>query len=172
MLMRKSVYSKIWSEFVRSPAREKVAREFLKLGISVSRDKKIRIGNIEQAPAKIGKALGVDRRVVLETVHQISSNETLLLIFSRLESRAFLGKAGKELGLDVIEIHADASLRGVLAGVSTILFHDGMNVRQAIVDDPDLFHNPVLTIVLDGKLKQATFKKLQEFPLTERAIVK
>ncbi|MEM0351107.1 MAG: hypothetical protein QXU61_05005 [Archaeoglobaceae archaeon] len=59
------MWQKVVEKFDKYPSQIAVAREFLRLGISV-RNGKAYCGNIELVPAKIGEAIGVDRKVVIE----------------------------------------------------------------------------------------------------------
>ena len=158
--------------FEKARGRKLVAMEFLRLGIKVNGKGKIYAGSIELPPVKIARALGVDRRVVIETAHAIATNEKLLHIFYRLEPRAFIGNAAKELGFDVVEIRADPKRKGIVVAVTKVLADAGIVIRQVISDDPDLFPNPVLTVVVDGKLNAVVIKKLKELTFTHEILIK
>lgn len=158
--------------FEKARGRKLVATEFLRLGLKVDGKGKIYVGRIEIPPAKIGRALGVDRRVVIETAKAIAEDDKLLQIFYRLEPRAFLGNAAKELGFDVVEIHAEPKMIGVVAAATKILADSGIVIRQVISDDPDLFPEPVLTIIIDGKLNARVIKKLKELEFAKAIVIK
>lgn len=158
--------------FEKARGRKLVAIEFLKHGIRIDSKAKIYFGKIEIAPAKIARTLGVDRRVVIETAKSISKNEKLLQIFHRLEPRAFIGKAAKEFGFDTIEIRANPKKKGIVAAVTKILAEEKILIRQIITDDPDLFPDPVLTIIIQGKLKPKAIKKLKELEFAESVLIK
>lgn len=158
--------------FENARGRRVVATEFLRLGLKVDTEGKIFVGSIEVPPAKIGRALGTDRRVVIETAKAIANNGKLLQIFSRLEPRAFIGNAARQLGFDTIEIRANPKKKGIVAAVTKILADEGIVIRQVITDDPDLFPNPVLTIVVDGKLSAIVIKKIKELKFAEGISIK
>lgn len=158
--------------FEHARGRKLVATEFLRLGLKVDGRGKIYVGNIEIPPAKIGRALGVDRRVVIETAKAIANDDKLLQIFYRLEPRAFIGKAAKELGFDTIEIRADPKKKGIVATVTKILADGGILIRQVISDDPDLFPDPVLTIIIDGKLNAKVIKKIKELEFAKEVLIR
>ncbi len=158
--------------FQNARGRKLVATEFLRLGLKVNAKGKIYVGNIEVPPAKIARALNVDRRVVIETAKAIAKDDKLLQIFYRLESRAFIGNAAKELGFDVVEIRADPKAKGIVAGVTKVLADEGILIRQVISDDPELFPDPVLTIIIDGKLHAKVIKKLKELRFAEAILIK
>ena len=158
--------------FAHARGRKQVATELLRRGFKVDGRGKIYAGAVELPPAKIGRAIGVDRRVVIETAKAIAADDKLIQIFYRLEPRAFIGNAAKELGLDVIEIRADPKKKGVVAAVTTALANNKVNIRQIITDDPDLFPDPVLTIIIDGKLDAGVIKKLKEMEFAESVMIK
>lgn len=166
------MYGVLEEFFENAHARKLVAVEFLRLGLKVNSRGNVFSGQIQLSPVKIARALGVDRRVVIDTAKDIAGNEKLFQIFFRLESRAFLGNAAKELGLDSIEIRANPKEKGVVAVVAKILADQGMTIRQIIADDPDLFPDPVLSIVLDEKLDAQTIKKIKDLPFAQSVTIK
>ncbi|MEK6981741.1 MAG: amino acid-binding ACT domain protein [Candidatus Micrarchaeota archaeon] len=153
--------------FENARGRKLVAIEFLRLGLKVDGTGKIYVGEIEIAPTKIGRALGVDRRVVIETAKEIANDEKLLQIFYKLESRSFIANAAKEFGFDVVELRANPKAKGIVAEVTKILADCGIVIRQIITDDPELFPDPVLTIIINGKLNAKVVKKLKELSFME-----
>ncbi|MBS3067068.1 amino acid-binding ACT domain protein [Candidatus Micrarchaeota archaeon] len=158
--------------FEHARGRKIVATEFLRLGLKVDGKGKIYVGKIELPPAKIARAIGVDRRVVIDTAKAIANDDKLLQIFYRLESRAFIANAAKELGFDAIEIRANPKGKGIIAAVTKILADNGIVIRQIISDDPDLFPDPVLSIIIDGKLSAKVIKKLKELKFAESILIK
>ena len=158
--------------FKNARAKQVVAFEFLRLGLKVDSKGNIFAGNIEVAPVKIARALNVDRRVVIETARAIASDEKLLHIFFKLEPRAFIGNAAKEFGFDSIEIRADAKKKGIVAAVTKLLAEEGVVIRQIVTDDPELYPDPVLTIVIDGRLNSKLIKELKELDFAEKVMLK
>ena len=158
--------------FQNARGRRQVAIEFLRFGLKVDQKAKIYVGNIELPPAKIARALGVDRRVVIETAKASTKDDKLFHIFYKLEPRAFIGNAAKELGFDVIELRADPKKKGIVAGVTKVLADNNIVIRQVISDDPDLFPDPVLTIIIDGKLNANIIKKLRELDFAESILIR
>ncbi|MBU0591718.1 amino acid-binding ACT domain protein [Candidatus Micrarchaeota archaeon] len=158
--------------FQNARGRKQVATEFLRIGLKVDQKAKIYVGNIELPPAKIARALGVDRRVVIDTAKAITKDDKLFHIFYKLEPRAFMGNAAREFGFDVIELRADPKKKGIVAGVTKVLADNNIVIRQVISDDPDLFPDPVLTIIIDGKLNANVIKKLRELDFAESILIK
>ncbi len=148
--------------FVNARGRQVVAVEMLRLGLKVDGKGKIYAGRIELPPAKIARALQVDRRVVIDTAKAIADDDKLLQIFYRLEPRAFMGNTAKELGYDTIELRADPKSKGIVAAVTKVLADEGVLIRQIVTDDPELFPDPVLTIIIGGKLPGRVIRKLKE----------
>lgn len=158
--------------FEKARGRKAVATEFLRLGLKVSGEGKIYAGSIEIPPAKIARAIGVDRRVVIETARDIANDDKLLQVFYHLEPRAFLGNAAKELGFDTIIIRANPSKKGIISEVTKILSDHKILVRQIISDDPEIFPDPVLTIIIGEKLNSKVIKKLRELKFAESITIR
>ena len=115
------------------PSQEKVAKLLLQQGISV-RDGHAYCGDIEQGDSAIGRACGVDRRVVRSTLERISSTPELDSKFSKLRST-----------LSMVELAPEAD-------ITDVLFRAGVSVRQAMVDDSGDQNTAVLLVVVYGKI--------------------
>ncbi|MCX8197376.1 MAG: amino acid-binding ACT domain protein [Candidatus Micrarchaeota archaeon] len=148
--------------FAGQRAKLKVINCMLRLGLSVDKEGRIFCERIQMAPAKIAKALGIDRRVVIQTAKEIASDEKLLTVFSHLSPIANVSMAAKFLGHDCFEINADPHSVGVVAQVSTILANNNVSIRQIITDDPDLYPDPKMTVVVEGKLPQKAIAQLRK----------
>jgi uncharacterized protein len=155
------MWEQIEQHFSRRSAGRKVVELMLKHGFSVDDKGVIYAGPIELAPAKIGRAIQVDRRVVIDTAKEISAHPILLSVFSKLQPRAFGGLCSKTLGCDCIIIEADANATGIVSDVTSILSEHNIKIRQIIADDPELFPSPNLNIIIDGRLPSKTFTKLR-----------
>jgi predicted regulator of amino acid metabolism with ACT domain len=135
------------------PERLKVARILIENGLSV-RNCKIYLNEIEIPPIRIARAAGVDRRTVKETLNAIQSNRELRLIFEGIRSAGpSLKEIAKHLNLGVVEITpVDAKVPGILASSAMILAKNGLSIRQAIVDDPELSPEPKLSLIVEKKI--------------------
>jgi uncharacterized protein len=139
--------------FEGQPERLKVARVLIENGLAV-RNGKIYLNEIEVPPVRIARAAGVDRRTVVETLKAIGSDRGLRLIFQHIKSAGHsLREIAKDLNLGVVEITPlDAKTPGILAGSAMILAKNGLSIRQAIVDDPELSPEPKLTLIVERKI--------------------
>ncbi len=158
--------------FAGQRARRTVAEAMLRYGLRVDNDGKIYCSSIEIAPAKMARALNVDRRVVIETAKEIAEDDFLFDIFHSLEPRSNISKAAKTLGFDVIEVHANPEEAGIIADVAGILAKEKISIRQIIADDADLFPEPVLTIIIDGKLSGKVIEKIRRLKHAEEIILR
>jgi len=135
------------------PERLKVTRVLIENGLSV-RNGKIYLNEIEIPPVRVARAAGVDRRTVKETLNAIRSNRELRLMFEGLRSAGYsLKEIAKHLSFGVVEITpVDAKTPGILANSALILAKNGLSIRQAIVDDPELSPEPKLTLIAEKKI--------------------
>ena len=135
------------------PERIKVARVLVENGLSV-KNGKIYLNEIEIPPVRIARVAGVDRRTVSETLNAINANRELRLIFEGIRSAGHsLKEIARHLNLGVVEIiPVDARTPGILAGSAMILAKNGVSIRQAIVDDPELSPEPKLTLIAEKKI--------------------
>lgn len=135
------------------PERLKVARILVENGLTV-KNGRVYLNEIEIPRAHVAKAAGVDRRTVNETLKTIRDNVELRQIFEGLRSAGHsLKEIARHLGLGVVEITpVDARIPGILASSAMILAKNGLSIRQAIVDDPELSPEPKLTLIVEKKI--------------------
>ncbi|MFH0817653.1 MAG: hypothetical protein V1909_03395 [Candidatus Micrarchaeota archaeon] len=155
------MYSLIEKKLAPFPAKKGVAMAMLRYGLRVEKSGRIFCGDIELSPVKVGRALGCDRRVVIDTAKLISGDPRLFAIFSALRPTAFVGGAAKSLGIGFIEIRADPSSVGLVAKVAKAFADENVMIRQIVADDPEIYPEPKLSIVAGGKLTQKLIAKLQ-----------
>ncbi|VVC02172.1 Uncharacterised protein [uncultured archaeon] len=151
--------------FAGQRAKIQVVSQLLRLGIRVDEAGGLYCDTIELAPVKVGRAIGVDRRVVIETAKEIARDENLFQVFSNLAPIANVAKVARLLGHDVVEINADPHSVGVVAKVSAVLARNKVTIRQIIADDPDLYPEPKMRVVVDGKLPQKAAGELRALHL-------
>jgi predicted regulator of amino acid metabolism with ACT domain len=147
------MWSNIKKYFEDYPERLKVARVLVENGLSV-RDGKIYLNEIEVPPVRVARVANVDRRTVNETLKAIKANRELRLIFEDLRSAGHsLKEVARHLDFGVVEITpVDARIPGILANAALILAKNGLSIRQAIVDDPELSPDPKLTLIAERKI--------------------
>lgn len=156
------MYKRIENAFLGFPSRKIVVEAILKYGLRVDEEGGIFCAEIEIAPAKMAKALGMDRRVVIETAKQIAKNRELYGIFSELRPTAFVAGAARKLGFEVLEIEAEPHEKGIVKEVASLIADAGISIRQIVADDPDIYPNPKLTIVLEKALPGSAIEKLRK----------
>ncbi|MEM0007111.1 MAG: amino acid-binding protein [Candidatus Bathyarchaeia archaeon] len=147
------MWNTIKKHFENYPERLKVARVLVENGLSI-KNGKIYLNEIEIPPTRIARVTGVDRRTVNETINTIRANRELRLIFEGLRPAGHsLKEIAKHLELGVVEITpVDARIPGILANSAMILAKNGLSIRQAIVDDPELSPEPKLTLIVEKKV--------------------
>lgn len=67
----------------------------------------------------------------------------------------------RHLGFEVLEIEAEPHASGIVSAVSSIIADAGISIRQIVSDDPDIYPNPKLTIVLEKKLPGPAIAKIR-----------
>jgi len=148
-----NMWNNVKKYFEGHPERLRVARVLIENGLSV-RNGRIYLNEIEIPPIRMARTAEVDRRTVKETLNAIKSNRELRLIFEDIRSAGHsLKEIAKHLDLGVVEITpVDARLPGILANSAMILAKNGISIRQAIVDDPELSPEPKLTLIAEKKI--------------------
>jgi predicted regulator of amino acid metabolism with ACT domain len=147
------MWNNVKKYFEGHPERLKVTRVLIENGLSV-RNQRIYLNEIEIPPIRVARVAGVDRRTVKETLNAIQANRELRLIFESIRSAGHsLREIAKYLNLGVLEITpTDAKIPGILSGSAMILAKNGLSIRQAIVDDPELSPEPKLTLIVEKKI--------------------
>jgi predicted regulator of amino acid metabolism with ACT domain len=144
------MWSSLSKYFGRYPSQAKVARLLLEYGLRVS-DGLVYCGEVELADSSIGRAAGVDRRIVRSTVETIQSHQELMSVFGRLRPTAMLKDVAPVMGWSAIEIIPNnAQTIGIIADVTGVIAKAGISIRQAIVSDPDLSAEPRLYVITEA----------------------
>jgi len=159
------MWSKIVERMKDFPARLKVVRLMIEYGLGVREDGRLVVGPVEVSEASVARAAGVDRRIVKKTVEQLLLDPFLKKIFTGLRpAGALLAPIAKELGYYVVEIRADPTAPGILAGAAQIAAEEGISIRQAVAEDPELFPEPKLILVLERPLSGEGVNKILKVP--------
>jgi len=155
------VWPNIKKQFPRQFVRPDVVRKMIECGMRVSEDYKLYVDDVEQDYSAVARAVGVDRRVVKQTVEQIHGNRYLYSIFSKTTPLGTsLASVVSQLGYSAVVIEADPRSPGVMASVAEILSRHGMVVRQALADDPDMVADAKMTLVVEGQLTGRAIEEL------------
>jgi predicted regulator of amino acid metabolism with ACT domain len=164
MYLEAQMWRQIAEHLKEYPGRLRVARTLVELGLSV-KDGKVYCGEIEQSELKMARAVGVDRRTVRETAKFIESDSVLQSVFRGLKpAGSFLPNVARFLGYRVIEIYADPHEVGIVAEASALISREGIPIRQAVADDPDLTPEPKLTLVVEREPSGDTLQKMLKIP--------
>jgi len=155
------MWKQISNYFGRYPSQARVAKLLLDQGLSV-REGRIYSGDVEVGDVAVGKAAGVDRRIVRATVYTIESNPELLRVFSKLRPICFLKDVAPEMGWSAIEIiPSNAGAPGIIADVTGVIASAGISIRQTLVTDPDLSTEPRLFVITESAVPADLIPRLK-----------
>ncbi len=164
------MWKRVVEKFEKYPSQIAVAKEFLRLGISV-RDGKAYCGEIELVPTKIAEAVGVDRKVVMAAIQNIESDDELRKVFSSLKPVANITEVARVLGFGVLEVYAESHKVGIVAGVTSILAREGISIRYILAEDPELSIESKLTIVTETKIPGRLVDEILKVDGVEKVVI-
>ncbi len=135
------------------PERLAVAKILIKNGLCI-RNGNVYCDEIMIPTLRISRAANVDRRTVTQTVNMIQRDPELNVVFKNIRpAGTSLREIARNLDLGVVEITVvDAKAPGILAHSALVLAEEGISIRQAIVDDPELTPEPKLTLIAEKKI--------------------
>ena len=143
-----SMWDKIKYKFEKYPARMRLARKIVELGLRIGENGKIYCGDIEISDVSIARAAHVDRRSIKSTVDIILQDQLLAKIFANISPAGPLVKnVATDLGFGIVEIEADASNPGIIAHATELIAKNGISIRQVHAGDPEIEENPRLIII-------------------------
>ena len=143
------------SNFSRQKGRFSVVKKMIELGLSITPSGKLMIKDVKIQDSSLANAVGVDRRVVRDTVIQLLEDPVLQNIFCNTKP------VGTLLGYSVLLISGNSLEPGVISEVTGALATKGIVIRQALADDPDTVIEPKLTLVIEGKLPDEIIAKIR-----------
>ena len=147
--------------FAEYPSRLRVARLLMSHGMRVD-DGVAYCGDVEQSDTAIGRAAGVDRRVVKSTLRQISDTPELKSLYSKIRCMLSMRDMAEEIGCtSLLVVPTDAKMSGILSGITEVLYRHGLSIRQAVVDDTGDRDKSVLSVVIDGGLPPEVIPELR-----------
>jgi predicted regulator of amino acid metabolism with ACT domain len=159
------MWKSVAEKFEEAPAKLKVARLLIENGLRIGENGKIYCGDVEIPDTKIARVLDVDRRVVRETIKYIMSDEVLRKVFTRLKpAGALLRDVAALFGYGVLEIRADPSAIGIIAGVAQALAKAGISIRQIHAEDPDLNPDPKLIVITERAVPGEVIQEILKVP--------
>ena len=168
----KKLWSKIEKYFRKYPAQMKVAKLIFERGFQVREDGKIVSGNIEIPHTQIAKEAEVERRAVDSTVRTILSKPELKRIYRNLRHVYLLQEVAREFNLSVIVFTPEnAKKAGIISNVTKIISENGLSIKQAFAEDPDLSPEPRLIIIIEGEIPPNVIKELKNLPGTKSVTV-
>jgi len=166
------VWSRIKKFFKDLPAQQRVAQLLFERGFQVSEDGKAVSGGIEIPHTQIAKEVGVERRAVDSTVQTILSTTELKRIYMNLRQVCSLQEVAREFNLSVIVfVPENASQTGIIADVTRIVSENGLNIRQALAEDPSTSGHPKLTLILEGDISSDLIGEIRRLPGTRSITV-
>ncbi|RLE66766.1 MAG: hypothetical protein DRJ38_00855 [Thermoprotei archaeon] len=141
-------------KFGRAEKKLRVIKAFLKYGFKLKREKGkvfIYLDKVKISYSALANALGVDRRVVVETVKNLIEDEFLRNFFENLEpAGASLRGVSRLLGYRCLIVETYEDKPGILASVAAALAKRNINILQVIADDPNIIENPKLYVIVSG----------------------
>ncbi|MEM0204056.1 MAG: ACT domain-containing protein [Archaeoglobaceae archaeon] len=164
------MWRRIAEKFEKYPSQIAVAKEFLRLGISI-RDGKAYCGKIELVPAKIGEALGVDRKVVVSAIQNIESDLELKKVFEKLKPVADVTEVARFLGYGVLEVYAESNKPGIASGVTSALAKEGIVIRYMLAEDPELSIESKMVVVTDTKIPGKVVEEILKVDGVKKVVI-
>lgn len=142
------MWEKLGEKFEKYPARMKVAKKMIELGLSLNEDGKIYCGNLKINDKSLAAAADVDRRAIKSTIEVIQNDSELFNIFNNIiPAGTLLKNIAKSLNLGVIEIEVTSENENILSAVTKIISEKKVNIRQAYAEDIEMEEYPLLTII-------------------------
>ncbi|WP_409199936.1 amino acid-binding protein [Methanobrevibacter sp. DSM 116169] len=144
------MWEKLNKKFKKYPARMRVAKKMIELGLRLDDDNKIYCGDLKISDNSLANAADVDRRAIKSTTEIILNDSELSSIFKNIiPAGTLLKNIAKSLNLGVIEIEVGHENKGILAATTTLISSKGVSIRQAYAEDIEMGDFPILTIITE-----------------------
>ena len=138
------MWPNVRKQFERQAARPQIVKKMIECGMRIvevpgvkerkKKDVKIFVGDVEVDYSSVARAVGVDRRVVKQTVEQIRANSYLYSIFSQTRPLgASLVELVSVLGYCAIVVEADPRSPGVMAAVAVSGHRKGLRPELKVL---------------------------------------
>lgn len=149
-----------------------VLKVLLKYGLSIRGDN-IYLGEKIKVPFKsVAVEAGVDRRTVIDTVRIIKNDEFLRDFFMRLKPAGpSLVEVSKLLGYRCLIVETFEDKPGILAWVANALAEKNINILQVVAEDPNLYPEPKLYVIVSGSVPGEVISRILEHPAIKRVSI-
>lgn len=151
----------------RKKAGSLLLKKMLETGLRVDKSGRFYFDDIEVSDTAIAKSLGIDRRVVRQTADYILSDPNLEHIFTRLKPVAFFKDVAHYLGFTVIVITSFPEKPGIISEVTSIIAKHKLVIREVFAEDPELFEEPKLTLIIEGEIPPEVISELQSIKVVK-----
>lgn len=159
---KRGVWTIIEERIGRQKAKLVVLRKMLETGIKIGSDGHYYISDIEIPDTSLSKSLKVDRRVIRQAAGVILDEPELESIFTKLMPIAFLRDVASYLGFGVIIITSNPEKSGIISEVTSIAAKHKLIIRQIYAEDPELYPEPKLTLIIEGDVPSEVIAELQD----------
>lgn len=152
--------------------RLRVVKLLLRYGLSARGDGVYVGEKVKVSLKSIAEEAGVDRRTVLETLRAVSSDPVLREFFEKLRPAGpSLVSVARVLGYRclVVEIYEDRP--GILAWVSSALAERGINILQVVAEDPNIYEEPKMYVVVSQDIPEGVISKILQHPAIKRVSI-
>lgn len=147
------MWEKLVEKFKKYPARLRVAKKMIELGLRIDDNEKIYCGDLQISDKSLAKSAGVDRRAIKSTIRTIKEDKELSNIFKNIvPAGTLLKNIAKNLDLGVIEIEVTSENAGLLSATTQLISEKGVNIRQAYAEDNRMEEYPHLTIITEDPI--------------------
>jgi|TARA_B100001750_G_C15485648_1_gene588122 predicted regulator of amino acid metabolism with ACT domain len=148
-------------------------KKMVDIGISINADGQLMIDDLKINDTALANCVGVDRRVVRNTVNQILEDKKLKKIFRNLKpAGASLVEIAKYLEYSVLIILADSYKSGIISEVSSIFAENNIVIRQALAEDSHLREEPQLILIIQGKINSEIISKIKALKSVKGIVLK
>jgi predicted regulator of amino acid metabolism with ACT domain len=166
----------LWKEVTRffedSPAKLKVAKLIIEMGLRIGEGGKIFCGEIEIPATKLATATNVDRRVVKEMAKAILQTDGLKELFMNLKPAGpLLRDVAQYLGYGVVEIRAKPDAPGIIAEATALIAQEGISIRQILAEDAEIYPDPKLILITEEPIPGELLPKFLGIPTVERVTI-
>ncbi|WP_297073647.1 regulator of amino acid metabolism, contains ACT domain protein [Thermococcus sp.] len=152
------------------PARKRVAEFLLRNGVSV-REGSMGFAGVELSISEVAKAVGVNRKVVYQTVETIGASNALRLLFERAEPELKVEGIAPAMNWEVIEIEVIERPAEVLHRVLGAVLKEGNEaVSVSMRNLPG--EEARISIVVEKPLKGETLRALEGIAGIKKVLIK